>query len=155
MSAILGPALDALRATRAPLRRSGDAPPAPAPQLFIVAGSYVKRETVDGSTFPRFVPVLCVVEASSAADISPYSVAPLNAQCVRMTISPASDLDLVPTEARHLMKMQKRAVVMHALAKVCGEPVYTMVPWRDYDPIQVDEQVERWAKGRGVRFASD
>ena len=65
----------------------------------------------------------------------------------------AERFQTMPVNARKPWKPHRRAWLMWIRAKDLGMQVSDMQPWLHYDPVQIDEDVERWVHGPGVRFA--
>lgn len=67
---------------------------------------------------------------------------------------PATFFDDMSTEGRIRYRQEYKAFLMWRRAKALGKAVADLAPWADFDPIHIDESVERWVKPVG-RCAGD
>jgi hypothetical protein len=92
---------------------------------------------------------------STAADApQPEALLPHGAELLRSDVFPATRFENMRADVRDRYKPQYRAFVMWRKARAADKSQAEMQPWVDYDPIAIDESVERWARPVG-RYCGD
>lgn len=79
---------------------------------------------------------------------------PEGGELMRADIFPATRFEDMNDTGRARYRPEYRAFLMWRKAKALGKAVAQMVPWTEYDPILIDETVERWVKP-ACRYAGD
>ena len=79
---------------------------------------------------------------------------PDGCECLSVVTFPATHFDDMPLEMRQRFRAEYKTYLMWRKAKAFSKPVAELVPWKDYDPVHIDESVERWVKPFG-RYAGD
>lgn len=84
----------------------------------------------------------------------PADILPPEAELLHCDVFVATRFDDMPESVRQGYKAHYRAFRMWRKARALGKEVSAMQPHIDYDPIAIDEAVERWATPFG-RYAGD
>jgi hypothetical protein len=80
---------------------------------------------------------------------------PADAQLLRADVFPATRFDDMTPTVRVVYRSQYSAFLMWRKAHALGKTVAELQPWTDYDPVTVDEAVQRWINPSVVRFSGD
>lgn len=84
----------------------------------------------------------------------PLGYLPTGAELNRYEVFPAARFDDMPANTRFKWKPHYRAYLMWRKAKAIGKQAAELQSWTDYDPVLIDESVQRWA-APGVRFTGE
>jgi hypothetical protein len=84
----------------------------------------------------------------------PLGFLPAGAELNRAEVLPAARLDDMPARGRERYKPHYRAYLMWRKAKAIGKQPVELQSWADYDPVLIEEDVQRWA-APGVRFGGE
>ena len=79
---------------------------------------------------------------------------PPDGRVLRCDVFPAIRFDDFAENTRLRYRAQYRAFLMWRKARAADKSPAALVPWVDYDPIAIDETVERWVRPAG-RYAGD
>lgn len=79
---------------------------------------------------------------------------PDGAVVLRSEIYPCTRFDDMTPTVRRVHTNHYREYLMWRRAHALGKKREQLDPWKDYDPIMIDESVQRWLQP-GVRFAGD
>ena len=103
---------------------------------------------------PRFTERTVILQRPMGDAPDGLDLVPVDGQFIRARIYPATRFEDMPASIRARHKGDYMAFLKWKASMVRGKDQEALEPWADYDPIQLDETVERWAKP-GVRFAGD
>lgn len=137
----------AIAASLAPWAPRPQAEALPAPQLWVIRWSAIVQ--VDGA--PTFEVGTAFVEAVHQPD--PFEHLPDDCELPRGEVFQAARFDTFAVEQRQHYKGAYRDYLMHRAARKAGLQREQMQPWVHYDAIAIDEAVQAWACGGGVRFS--
>lgn len=122
---------------------------------WIVTVHYVRHEwRRDGGRAPIFEQRIAVVQGTLADMPDAAAFMPDGAEFHKADVFPAPRFDDMKPEQRQRYRAQYRAFLMWRKAHAFGKTVEQLQPWTDYDPVLIDESVERWAKPFG-RYCGD
>lgn len=97
---------------------------------------------------------IVVAESPLAQHPDSDALVPDDCELLRSVAIPGSRFNDMAGHVRQSHKAHYRALLFWKLAKARGVSVKDLQASNDYDPIALDEGVERWAKP-GCRFAGD
>ena len=113
---------------------------------WVVTVNYTLRDS-KGKSYPEQRIVVVMAPMSAAPDA--LDLMPDGATFLRADVFPATRFEDMGPDARMRYKEQYRAFLMHRKARAFGMEPDQMVPWEHYDPVMIDETVQRWAKQLG------
>lgn len=96
-----------------------------------------------------------IVQCPTGTSPEPEDMVPDGSTLNGYSVFMAERFQTIPVLARGQWKPHRREWLMWIRAKDLGMQASDMQPWLHYDPVQIDEDVERWAHGPNVRFAGD
>jgi hypothetical protein len=95
-----------------------------------------------------------IVERRMSDAPDPLGYLPAGAELNRYEVFPAARFDDMPASSRYKWKPHYRAYLMWRKAKAIGKQPAELQSWAEYDPVQIDEDVQRWASP-GMRFGGE
>jgi hypothetical protein len=121
---------------------------------FVVSVRYQHTVTADGATYPRVVFDSRVIEAPLTEQPTGDELVPDGAKLLWKRVICGAQFDDMSRQQRSDHAPEYRQILMWRKAKAVGKARDAMVPWTDYDPVGMDETLERWLNP-GVRYAGD
>ncbi len=122
---------------------------------WIITVHYVRKEwRRDGGSARYYEQRIEILQATLADMPEASDLVPEGCEFQKADVFPATRFDDMAIDVRQRYKQQYRAFLCWRKARAADKSPAELVPWVDFDPVDLDETCERWARP-ACRLAGD